>query len=202
MANNPTSLNTPYLFLTGTVLVAIVSLFTLLQPMMDDVNTIRQTITADTQTLKDRQDFFSSLDAKTKQLQTLAGVESQMATILPETERPQDAIRVLHEYAAQSGVVVDSISNTSSTSGAQANAAIARGDGTALPASLNILSFKLNMGGSYEQVRLFLTLLGKSPRVVDVTEVAFKQAPAEPGRITADITIQLYSQQTSQPSGE
>ncbi|HLC49160.1 MAG TPA: hypothetical protein VJI96_02120, partial [Candidatus Andersenbacteria bacterium] len=105
MANNPTSLNTPYLFLTGTVLVAIVSLFTLLQPMMDDVNTIRQTITADTQTLKDRQDFFSSLDAKTKQLQTLAGVEVQMATILPETERPQDAIRVLHEYAAQSGVV-------------------------------------------------------------------------------------------------
>lgn len=201
MAINPTSLNTPYLFLTGTVLIAVAALFLQLQPTMDEANSIQQTIASDAQILAETQQFLNSLDAKTQQLQALIGVESQMATILPESQRPQDAIRVLHEYAAQSSVILRDISNNSATNDAQANAARARGENKSLPETVNILSFKINLTGAYEQVRLFLTLLGKSPRIVDVTGITFNQAK-EPENISADIDIQLYSQQPALKSGK
>ncbi len=202
MANNPTSLNTPYLFLTGVIIIAVVFLFVILQPMMDDANSIRHTIAADKEVLKDKENFLSSLDAKMQQLQALSDVEGQMAAVLPETDRNQDIIRVLHEYATQSGLTVVSVSNDSSVSEAQANAARARGAISNIPSGIRTLSFGVGVTGSYEQVRLFLTLIGKSPRIIDVTGVAFKQVPLQPGQVTASIMMQLYSQQPAPVAGK
>lgn len=201
MANNPTSLNAPYLSLTGAIVVAVVFLFVVLQPMMDDANTIRHTIAADQETLRDKQAFLSSLDAKMQQLQALSDVESQMAAVLPETDRNEDIIRVFHEYATQSGLTIVSVVNNSSTTDAQASAALARGDANEVPAGVKTLSFEVGTSGSYEQLRLFLTLLGKSPRIIDVKGVVLKQVSLQPGQVTATITMQLYSQQKAQVPG-
>lgn len=201
MASNPTSLNTPYLFLTGVVIVAVMFLFIVLQPMMDTANTLRHSIATDTVLLQDKQDFLSSLDTKLQQLTALAGVENQMAAVLPETERTQDVIRVLNEYAGQAGVVVVAVSNNSPTSEAQANAARARGDVVHAPSGVRTLAFEVNVAGSYEQVRTFLSLLGRSPRIIDVPAVSLKQVPAQAGQVTASITMHLYSQQPTQLPG-
>jgi Tfp pilus assembly protein PilO len=201
MATNPTSLNTPYLFLTGVILIAVVFLFVVMQPMMDNANTIRHTIAADQETLKDKEKFLSSLDAKMQQLQALADVERQMAAVLPESERNQDVLRVVYEYATQAGITIVSVANNSPTSDAQANAARARGEVGQVPDGVKTLAFDLGISGSYEQLRLFLTLLGRSPRVIDVAGLSLKGVTAQPGQVTATLMLQLYSQQKPQVAG-
>lgn len=201
MANNPTSLNTPYLFLTGSIVIAVVFLFVVLQPMMDEANTIRHTIATDNETLKDKQEFLSSLDVKLQQLQALADVEKQIAIVLPENERNQDIVRVINEYATQSGVTVLTVVNGSAASDAQANAARARGDEITAPSGIKTLGFDVGVIGSYEQARLFIDLLARSPRIMDVSDVSLKGTDSQPGQVTANLKIQLYSQQDTQEAG-
>ncbi len=198
---NMTSLNTPYLLLTGVVIIAVAVLFTVFQPMMDEINVIQSTIATDTESLQTKQDFLSSLDVKIQQLQLQLEVERQLATVLPETDRVQDIIRILNEYANQSGLTTISITNNSSRQEAQNNATRARGEGVVVPDSVRISAFGLSIAGSYEQVRLFLGLLEKSPRILDVTNVSLREAAGQPGRVDASITMQLYSQQKAQVPG-
>ncbi len=198
---NMTSLNTPYLLLTGVVIISVAVLFTVLQPMMDEINVIQSTIATDTESLRTKQEFLASLDVKVKQLQLQLDVERQLATVLPETDRVQDIIRILNEYANQSGLTTISVTNNSSRQEAQNNATRARGEGVVVPESVRISAFGLTIAGSYEQVRLFLGLLEKSPRILDVTNVSLKEAAGQPGRVDASITMQLYSQQKAQVPG-
>ncbi len=202
MANNPTSLNLAYLILTGVVLVAVIFLFTILRPMMDDANSLRQEIAADTQVLKNKQDFLQSLDTKRAQLASLADVERQMAVVLPEADRTQDIVRILNEYASQSGLVLTAITNNSANSAAQTNAARARGDAVSVPVGVRTLEFDLTLAGSYEQVRLFLSLLGRSPRIIDVKNLSFASVATQPGNVSVTTKLQLYSQQAPQNLGE
>jgi Tfp pilus assembly protein PilO len=169
--------------------------------MMDTASIVKQEIAVDTQTLKNKEAFLSSLSVKIEQLAALPEVEKQMATILPDTDRTQDTIRVLHEYATQAGLTITEISNNSPTNDAKANAARARGDVVNVPLEVRTLEFQVGVTGSYEQVRLYLTLLGKSPRVIDVKDVQMGQIVSQPGQITSSITMQLYSQQIPQNPG-
>ena len=194
--NSPTSLNTPYIFLTGVVLIAVVFLFIVLRPMMDEVNSLKQTIAEDTKTLENKQTFLDSLGVKIQQLAALGEVEKQMATVLPETERTQDVIRILHEYATQSGITINGISNNSVSSEDGANAARARGNTLGIPVNLKTLEFNVNVVGSYEQVRLFIKLIENSPRIVDVKSIGMQQDSAQPGQVTSTIVMNLYSQQS------
>ncbi len=201
MANNTTSLNTPYLLLTGAVIIAVVFLFVVLQPMMDNANEIRHGIAVDKATLQDKQDFYGSLNTKIAQLAGLATAERQLAVVLPETDRTQDIIRVINEYGTQAGITVVAVANNSSVSDAQASAQRARGEVINIPSGVRTLEFEVGATGGYEQVRLFLTLLGKSPRVIDVSGVSLKQLNGQPGQVTATIKMQLYSQQPTQAAG-
>jgi Tfp pilus assembly protein PilO len=194
---SPTSLNTPYVVLTGVVLISVVFLFVVLRPMMDEVNSLRQTIAEDQEALKHKQTFLNSLDSKIRQLATLADVEKQMLTVLPENERMQDVIRILHEYANQSGITINIVTNNSTSSEAEANAAQARGDALNLPNALRTLQFEVNIIGSYEQVRTFTKLIENSPRIVDIRNVKMTQVSNQPGQANATLVMNLYSQQSS-----
>lgn len=201
MATNSASLNTPYLFLTGVVLIAVVFLFTVMRPMMDNANELKQQIATESQTLKNKVDFLSSLNIKIQQLAAIPDVEKQMATVLPDTDRTQDTLRIIHEYATQAGLTVISVVNNSAASAAKTNATRARGDILSLPQEVRTVAFGTSVVGSYEQVKLFLSLLGKSPRLIDVQEVSFSSVPTQPGQVTSQMKMQLYSQPTSRASG-
>jgi len=201
MATNPASLNTPYLFLAGVVLIAVVFLFVVMRPMIESANVLKQDIAIDSETLKNKQDFLSSLNGKIEQLAVLPEVEKQMAVVLPDTDRTQDTLRIIHEYATQAGLTVNSVSNNSSANDAKTNAIRARGDALNLPTEVRTLAFTVAVTGSYEQVKVFLSLLGKSPRVIDVQELSFSQVEAQPGQVTSQMKMQLYSQQISRTPG-
>ncbi len=194
MPTNSASLNTPYIFLTGVVLIAVVFLFVVMRPMIEQSNVLRQQIAQDTQTLKNKEAFYNSLSVKLEQLSALPEVEKQMATVLPDTDRTQDTLRVLNEYATQAGLLITSVTNSSPTNDAKANAARNRGDDLTVPAEVRTLAFSVSATGAYEQVKLFLSLLAKSPRMIDVKEIAFEHDTKEPGQVNAQMNMQLYSQ--------
>lgn len=169
--------------------------------MMDEINTIRQTTATNTQKLKNKQSFLDSIGSKIEQLSALPEAEKQLAVVVPEKDREQDFIRVLHEYASQSGVTINTVTNNSSTSETQANASRARGDILSVPVGLRKLEFDTSIVGSYEQVRLFMKLIENSPRIIDVKSVIMQQEATQPGQVTSKIVVNLYSQQTSQEEG-
>ncbi|MEK7500199.1 MAG: hypothetical protein AAB649_06390 [Patescibacteria group bacterium] len=197
MPTNSASLNTPYIFLTGVVLIAVVFLFVVMRPMIEQANVLKQQIAQNTQTLKNKEEFYNSLSVKLEQLSALPEVEKQMATVLPDTDRTQDTLRVLNEYATQAGLLITGVTNSSPANTAKANAARTRGDDLTVPAEVRTLAFSVSATGAYEQVKLFLSLLAKSPRIIDVKEIAFEHDAKDPGQVSAQLNMQLYSQYTS-----
>jgi Tfp pilus assembly protein PilO len=189
-----TSINTPYTVLTGVVLLAIVFAFAVIKPQIDSINTLRHDIIDNTNSLTAKQEFLASLDAKSKQLQNQPDIERQLAVVIPETDMTQDVLRVIDQYATQAGVSTTSITNSSAERQAKQDASIARGEKSATPNTVRTLSFKTQVSGSYLQVREFLKFLEKSPRIIDIVGLGFKQASGQSGQITAEVTIQTYAQ--------
>ncbi|OGY31463.1 MAG: hypothetical protein A3C02_01865 [Candidatus Andersenbacteria bacterium RIFCSPHIGHO2_02_FULL_45_11] len=195
-----TSLNTPYLVLTGVVVIAIAFLFTVLQPLMDSISTAKSSIESNTSSLAEKEAFLQSLDAKINQLRSQPDIERQLAAVIPETERSQDIIRVVDQYAKESGVTLTAITNNASQTKARANASKARGDLNLVPEGIQIITLQLGVSGNYQQVRAFLAGLEKSPRIVDVARITISKVPEQPEAVTASLVIQLYARAEETPS--
>ena len=190
-----TSINTPYLVLTGVVLIAIVFVFTVTQPQLDRISTLRHDITDNTNTLATKQDFIHSLALKVAELQTQPTAEKQLSVVVPATDRTEDVLRVINQYASQTGLVVIGVANNSVERQAQIDASVAHGDATASSNDIRTLSFQVQTSGTYPQLRDFLKTLEKSPRIIDVVHISIKQLAQQSGQVSASITMQAYSQQ-------
>lgn len=188
-----TSLNTPYLVLTGVVLIAIAFLFTVLQPLMDSVTTTKSMIASNMASYEEKDTFLKSLDVKMAQLRSQGDVEKQLAVVIPESERSQDVVRILDQYAKESGVTIVSITNNAAQAKAHANASKARGDINLVPEGLQTITFDLRLIGTYSQVRSFIAGLQKSPRVIDATHILMSQLAGQPGAVTGSFNIQFYA---------
>lgn len=190
-----TSINTPYLVLTGVVVIAIVFIFAVIQPQLDAMSKLRHEITDNTNTLATKQAFIQSLGSKVQQLQSQPQAEQQLAVVVPQTDMTQDIVRVVNQYASQVGLVVITLTNNSTERQAQLDASVARGDVTATPSDVRTLSFQVETSGTYAQLRDFLKNLEKSPRIIDVVHLSIKQGAAQPGQVNAAIDMQAYSQE-------
>lgn len=190
-----TSINTPYLVLTGVVLIAIVFVFTVLQPQLDGISMLRHDIADNTNALATKQAFMQSLGSKVQQLQSQPQAEQQLAVVVPQTDMTQDIVRVMSQYGSQVGLTVTGVTNNSVERQAKLNAGIARGDVTATPSDVRTLSFQVETSGTYAQLRDFLKTLEKSPRIIDVVHVSIKQTAQQPGQVNAVLDMQSYSQE-------
>lgn len=195
-----TSLNTPYLVLTGVVVIAIAFLFVVLQPLMDSINTTKSDIETHTMSLTEKENFLKSLDIKIAQLRSQGDVERQLAAIIPETERSQDIIRVIDQYAKESGVTVTTVTNSSEQSRAREHADKARGDIDLVPEGLQTSTLQLAVSGTYQQVRTFIDGLQKSPRIIDVTHVTITKSLAQLDAVTASFIIKAYARAEEAPN--
>lgn len=188
-----TSLNTPYVVLTAVVIVSIAFLFAILQPLMDSINETRASSESHTALVAEKERFLQSLDFKIAQLQSQGSVEQQLATMLPETERSQDILRVIDQYAKESGVTITTLTNNSSKATAQANAGKARGESSIVPEGIETITLQLNAKGAYQQMRAFFAGLEKSPRIIDVKSIVMNQVPGEIGNVNVSLILQLYA---------
>lgn len=194
MATNA-SLNTPYLLLGGTLVIGLVFVFMVLQPMMEEIGRAQDTITEQTNRLNERQEFLSTIDRKLAVLQTQLPHEERLAVLLPVDERAEDALRIIDQAAAVSGVVVQRVSNTSSQSQGQVNAQRARGEVVDIPVDVGTLTFSVDFSGTYQQVRSLLKEFERAPRLMDVIDVQLARNENAPDQVTGGLIVQFYVQQ-------
>lgn len=190
-----TSINTPYLVLTGIILIAITFVFVTMQPMLTEISTLRHDITENTNTLQQKQDFINSLSVKVQLLQTQPDAEKQLSVVVPQNDETQDVLRVVGQYASATGVVVGGVTNNSQDRQSELDASIARGDITTAPSDMRTLSFQVQTISSYAQLREFMKALEKSPRIIDVAHVSVKKSDQSADQVSASLDMQAYSQQ-------
>ncbi len=196
MATNA-SLNTPYIVLTGLVVVTIVVVFTVIQPLIGEVGEYQDQIASTQQKIGQQQEFLASIDRKFAQLQARTQDEERLAVMLPEAEEIEDALRVLHQAAQTSGVQLTQLQNNSRALRSQVNAKRARGQVVDLPVGVAPLSFVVDYNGTYQQLRALLTELERSPRLMDVIQINSSKNDTQADRITGEIVINFYRQETS-----
>lgn len=188
------SLNVPYLVIAGVSLGAALIVFLIIIPQFNRVSTTQNEITSQTARLQERQDFLRTIDRKLTQLSQQKIHDDRLEIMLPESERIEDAIRVLHRASEASGITINNITNTSDNARALSNAAQARGQESNIPQNITPLSFTLDFAGSYQQFRAFLTELERSPRLMDISKIQMRGGDLSPGDISGQITAIFYAQ--------
>ncbi|MEX2055017.1 MAG: type 4a pilus biogenesis protein PilO [Candidatus Andersenbacteria bacterium] len=185
------SLNVPYLLLTGIILLAILIVFAWYRPLWIEVQSRRAELETTQQQLAERQAFLVAVDRKRTELAQQADYERQLDVVLPADAAVDDITRLLHRTSQVAGVTITNISNDSANE--QSNVVTARESNQELvgiPTNVVPLAFKVNVLGSYQQLRTWHEQLEKSPRLIDVTALNYKITG--PDQVSADMTLRLF----------
>lgn len=193
-----TGLGTAYLVLAGAVVVMLVSIFALLQPLVGSTQSLREENTRQAQHLAEREEFLRTLDSKIAALAAQAMHEQQLNVVLPAAEENKDVLRIIHQAQIASGGTVIGISNSSAGAQSALNARRARGEASVLPANIAPLAFEIEFTGSYQQLRVFLRELQRSPRLLDIMSLQIQRNAEVLDSITAKFTAQFYRYAESQ----
>lgn len=191
---NSSSINTPYLILSGICLLAIVVVFTVFRPLVNNIGSQRDKITEQKTVLQERQDFLRTIDRKTAALQMQADNESKLAAILPVGEHMEDALRIFYQGGQQSGISIESIINNSSSVQSQINARRARGDAVTVPTGVIPLAVNLRFSGAYQQLRAFINSLEHTPRLMDIMSLTLSRNEKVTDQVTGEAQVQFYMQ--------
>lgn len=191
------SLNTPYLLLTGAIVIGIVAVFALYQPMLSDITQAQGNIESKQATLAEKEAFVRNLDQKIAELQVQSQHEQQLNVILPTEDSIEDMIRIVHEAGIASGGTVQKVDNASSGLQTNTNSKRARGEQVDIPAGVTPLGFAIEFTGTYQQLRIFLEQLETAPRLNDVTRMSINRDAQQLDRVNAQINLQFYKHATS-----
>lgn len=194
MASN--SLTAPYLVLSGVIVAGIFLGVVMVQPLVNDIQNLRQE-TVDLRTrLEERQEFLRVLDTKVAALARENQHERQLNVILPTSDENQDVMRLLHQAQTASGGAIRLVSNISAGVQNNLNARRARGEAIALPPGVTPLGFSVEFTGSYQQLRVFLDNLVRSPRLMDIVRLEIRRAEQAIDVVNAMLTIHFYRYQS------
>ena len=186
------SLNTPYIVISGVVLLAILAIFTIIQPLLGDIRNDQLHLQDLQNQLSQKQQFLQSLDVKRSQLAAQAPDEQKLNVTLPTKESYADIVRVISLAGNDSGATVTKMDNRSEGALADINAKRARGELSSIPNDVTPLVTAVSVKSSYEQLRTFLSALQKSPRLNDVLKISSKGEADHPDQIDTDLVIQFY----------
>lgn len=190
------SLSTAYVVITGVVGIGIVFIFFVLQPMYSSIEDTREEILKQNELLRERMAFLRSVDLKINQLRLHQDHEEQLAIMLPTSERIEDALRILHQSAVDTGVVIRGVDNQTQTVRSKVNAQRARGETVNIPDLVDPVGVSMSVVGTYQQIRAYLNALERSPRIMDVTQIRLVRGEqvAAAEQIEASLSVQFYMQ--------
>tara|TARA_Y100000310_G_C20233781_1_gene601485 strand:- start:1 stop:600 length:600 start_codon:yes stop_codon:yes gene_type:complete len=189
-----TSQNLPYVFLSGVVIIVIVTFFVSLVPQYQSLAVIQADTEATVATRADRKAFLDTIDRKTNQLRTQAEHERELGLVLPSNQDVDDVLRIIDRRASEAGVVVARISNTSDSVQSAARASEVRGEESGIPAQVVPLGLRLSATGSYQQLRQLIDSLSSSVRLIDITKIELAAGSATGGEVLgAEIQLKFYS---------
>lgn len=191
------SMNSAYLLLSGAVIVAIAVVFLLVRPMLSEIDAAQAAIEKQQAELTEREQFLQTIDRKIAALSTQQEHEARLQVVLPAEPTIEDVLRILHEAAASSGLVINGATNVSDAAQSRLNSSQARGEITGVPADVQVLGFSLQVTTGYQQLRAFLKALERSPRLIDVSLVTLQQTGQTPDVLDGQLQVTFYMQKLS-----
>ena len=186
------SLNTPYIVISGVVLLSIIAIFTVIQPLLGDIRNDQVNLQQLQDQLAQRQQFLQGLDVKRSQLAAQAADEQKINVTLPTEASYADVVRVISLASGDSGATITKMDNRSQGAQADINSQRARGEVSTIPADVTPLATAVTIKSSYQQLRTFLSDLQKSPRLNDVLKISSKSEADHADQIDTDLIIQFY----------
>lgn len=187
------SLNTPYFVLTGAIIIGIAVMFILYQPMLNTIIALQNDIKMRQAVLKEKEEFLQTIDRKLKDLTAQVQHEQQLEVVLPARESFEDALRIVEIAAATAGGTIIDLGNDSGSAQAELNSQRSRGEAVAIPSSVKPLGIRLTYIGTYQQLRVFLEQLERSPRLIDITAFNVTSSTEAPDQLTGDLSLHFYS---------
>lgn len=187
-----TSLNTPYIVITGTIVAAVVVIFTIFQPLLSDIQDVNNQISTTQSVVTEKENFLRGLDRKREELQVQRVHEDRLNVILPNDSGYDEVVRVISLSASNAGLTVQKVENKSSALQSAINGQRARGEAVSIPAGVTPIAAEVDVVGTYQQLRAFLSNLEKSPRLTDVTKISSKSNEVQPDQVNSKLIIQSY----------
>ncbi len=188
------SINSPYIVLSSVVLASVVAVFALVRPQVASISKLSDAIVAQTATLQEQQEFLRTTDRKIADLQLQQDQEQRLGVMLPAAQRIEDALRIIHQSGQVAGLILDTVTNASGVVQTQLNAQRARAEAVSIPPDIVPLAMTIDFHGSYQQLRIFLSELERSPRLMDVTDVTVRRSTQTPDQISGSIAVTFYMQ--------
>ena len=192
---NGPSLNTPYLVLSGVVIIAIVSVFFIFQPLVNDIGETREEIQRQSVAVQEREEFLRTIDRKLAELQGQQEHEQRLNVMLPVEDRVEDMLRIVHQSAQVAGVTVHTISDQSASAQSNINSQRARGEAVQSPTEVRSLALEMTYSGTYQQLRALLSEFEKSPRLINVTQLTIGRNDQATDSVTGSMQLVFYAQQ-------
>lgn len=196
MASN--SLTTPYLVVSGVIILALASVVAFIQPQVAQIGRLREDIAATRAQLTTRQEFLRTLDTKVAALARESQHEKQLNVVLPQAEEHADVVRLIHQAAVASDGAIQRLSNISANVQSVLNARRSRREAVALPQNVTPLGFEIEFAGSYQQLRVFLSQLSLAPRLLDITNLEVRRSAQAIDTIGATLIVHFYHYQAQE----
>lgn len=191
------SLNAPYLLISGLLVIGVVLVFVQYQPIIQEINGLRNDIHSLQSELVDKQAFLQTIDRKRSELAAYQEHEHRLQVMLPILPQIEDVVRTLHIAAANAGSHLLHFGIQGDTAQQEINAQRSRGEIVNVPDNINTLAATIGLNGSYGQIRSFLTQLNSSARLIDVSRLTINSRDDQSDVLNVEARLQFY--QFSQP---
>lgn len=186
------SLSTPYLVLSGVIVISLAGIVAFLQPAVAGIQALRADNAATQVQLAERQAFLETLDRKVAALAREGQHERQLNVVLPVKERQEDVVRLVHQAQQVSGGTIQRISNISANVQGALNAQRARGEADRLAADVTPLGIEVEFRGSYQQLRVLMEQLVAAPRLLDIVSLEITRNEEVLDEIGVVLRMQFY----------
>lgn len=157
MANRP-------IFITVCLFIVLLLGIAALWPKYQDLKRNQAKIETKEKELQNREQYLSHLRQLHRELQKYQASLSKIDSSLPSSISLPDLYYFLQKASSQSGLVLTSVGQPSSNS---------LGKNTSIKAH----SIGLSLSGSYTALKSFLSVLGKSARLIEIESIGFSSPP-------------------------
>jgi Tfp pilus assembly protein PilO len=193
---NRTALSLTYLMLTAEIVAFTVITFLIFLPLVSNTRTAQGERAVLESRLTERQHFLQSLDRKRLALEQKSSDEELLAVALPTDDAFESVLRLLHRGADASGTIINDVRNTSNLEQRLTTTQRAQGEAVNLPSSALALGAEISASGTYQQLRVFLEQIERSPRLMDITELALRRPENQSDILEMLIKIRFYQHQS------
>lgn len=172
---------------------ALMVYLNLIRGTMESVNESRAAIASKTSLLKNQQQIVTQVQNLMQQFQNVGQLRSTISLAMPNGQDNIGALRQIEAIARSSNVLLTSVDFKASLARPARGASASSTQN--LTKRLGILKVTLNVAGSYESLKRYLSQLETSVRLANVDSVKLAPAATPDQSSKMTITVNMYYQE-------